>query len=28
MGGPGYDVANGGPGIDRCDAEVEINCEL
>ncbi|WP_063733598.1 hypothetical protein [Streptomyces sp. RTd22] len=28
VGGPGYDAANGGPGIDRCDAEVEINCEL
>ena len=28
VGGPGHDIANGRAGIDRCEAEIRLHCEL
>ena len=28
VGGPGHDMARGRAGIDRCDAEIRLHCEL
>ena len=28
VGGPGHDIANGRAGIDHCEAEIRLHCEL